>query len=244
MQPIGGAQRLNQQNFYQQQGYGSQQSLQGMQAHLQEQDLAHLILSELKRVAREYTTAVLEANNMQTRQTFQFLLQKTLHDQGILYEVIQQTVGYGDIPTAPQQDIQKELQKQSQSASQLYGFVQQNKFGSLGGQNQMQNQPQNQLQNQPQNQTFAFNQQPQGMSQQQTFQPSQSQSQSNSPLFPNGNYGPSSPINYTGPQTASSTKNNSTASESSASASFDNNETSSENAKSGQSINEGSKYSF
>jgi hypothetical protein len=210
-----------------------------MQAHLQEQDLAHLILSELKRVAREYTTAVLEANNMQTRQTFQFLLQKTLHDQGILYEAIQQTVGYGDIPTAPQQEIQKELQKQSQSASQLYNFVQQNKFGSLGGQTQMQNQQQNQQQNQmqsqPQNQTFAFNQQPQGMGQQQNFQ--QSQSQSNSPLFPNGNYGPSSPI--------SSTRGISTASESSASTNFsDNNETSSEKEKSSQSTNEGSKYSF
>jgi spore coat protein CotF len=226
---------LNQQNFYQQQGYGGQQSHQGMQGHLQEQDLAHLTLSELKRVAREYTTAVLEANNMQTRQTFQFLLQKTLHDQGILYEVMQQTVGYGEIPTVSQQDIQKELQKQSHSASQLYGFVQQNRFGSLGGQNQMQNQPQNQMQNQPQNQTFAFNQQPQGMGQQQNFQ--QSQSQSNSPLFPNGNYGPSSPI--------SSTRGISTASESSASTNFsDNNETSSEKEKSSQSTNEGSKYSF
>jgi spore coat protein CotF len=234
---------LNQQNFYQQQGYGGQQSHQGMQAHLQEQDLAHLTLSELKRVAREYTTAVLEANNMQTRQTFQFLLQKTLHDQGILYEVMQQTVGYGEIPTVSQQDIQKELQKQSQSASQLYGFVQQNRFGSLGGQNQMQNQPQNQMQNQPQNQTFAFNQQPQGMGQQQNFQ--SSQSQSNSPLFPNGNYGPASPINYTSSQAPSSTKGNSTALESSASTSFsDNNETSAEKAKSSQSTNEGSKYSF
>jgi spore coat protein CotF len=239
MQPIGGARQLNQQNFYQQQGYGGQQSPQSMQAHLQEQDVAHLILSELKRMAREYTTAVLEANNMQTRQTFQFLLQKTIHDQGILYEVMQQTVGYGEIPTASQQDIQKELQKQSQSASQLYGFVQQNRFGSLGGQNQMQNQ----MQNQQQNQNFNYNQQPQGMGQQQTFQPTQSQP--NSPLFPNGNYGPSSPINYASPQAPNSTKSNTTASESSASTSFsDNIETSTEKAKSSQPTNEGSKYSF
>jgi hypothetical protein len=235
------------QNPYQQQSFGGQQSFQGQQASMREQDLAHLIVSELNRVAGEYTTAILATHNLQTRQTFQFLLQKTFHDQGMLNEVIQQTMGYEELPTASLQTIQKELQKQSQTASQLYGFVQQNQMGSLNSQmqmqmqNQMQNQQQNQMQNQRQNQNFGLNQQ--------TFQPAPSQS--SSPLFPNGNYGPSSPINYTGSQVSNPVQSNVTVTESPKSRNFsDHHEASNENAKSTQSIqstpsaDEGSKYSF
>jgi spore coat protein CotF len=191
---------LYQQNPYQQQqqGLGGQQfsqvpqqtqgsQFQGQQVYLEEQDLANFVLSELKRVAREYTTAVLEANNQQIRQTFQSLLQKTLQDQAILYQELQKLNGYGDIQTASQQDIQKELQKQSQSSPKLQSFVQQNLSG-VGGQQSWQ-----------QNQGFA-QQQNQGMGQQQAFHPSQTQSAS--PLFPSGVYG-QSPISYTGPQVQS-----------------------------------------
>jgi hypothetical protein len=200
-----------QQNPYQQQGFGgqfqnqqanpsqsfnaNQQINQGQQSVLQEQDLANVVLNELKRVAREYTTAVLEANNLETRQTFQFLLQKALHDQAILYQQIQQMNGYGEIPIASQQDIQQELHNQSHSAPQLHAFVQQNQIGSLSAQSQQQNQVQNQQQNQ----------QTQGMGQQQAFQTSQIPS--TSPLYPYGIYGQAS-ITNTGTQMPSQSSGN------------------------------------
>jgi hypothetical protein len=211
---------LYQQNPYQQ-GFGGQESFQGQQAnpnqqfngnqqmnqgrqsYLQEQDLANLILSEFKRVARGYTSAVLEADNQQTRQVFEFLLQQTLHDHAFLYQQVQQINGYEDIPLVSQQDIQKELQKQSHTSPKLYSFVQSNQIGSFVGQgqqqyqmpnqqqSQMRNQMRNQMQSQQQNQGNMPTQQFQGMGQQPAFQTGQMQSAP--PHFSQGLYGQSPP---------------------------------------------------
>jgi spore coat protein CotF len=166
---------LYQQNPYQQQGFGGQQQSQGQHVHLQDQDLANLVLSELKRIAREYTTAALEANNPQIRQVFQNLLGKTLQDQDVLYREIQRMSGYGEIPTAQQQDVHKELQKQSQTANQLYSFVQQHLSG--------------------------IQQQGQGFSNQSTFQqpfyPNQMSNQTTNA------WQSQQPLSYTGPQVPS-----------------------------------------
>lgn len=120
---------MYQQNSYQPQGYGSQQyqPSQGgqQQVYLQEQDLANFVLSELKRTAREYTTATLEAANPQIRQAFQTLLQKTLQDQVAVFQEIQKLGGY-DTQPADQQQLQQEMQKQSQTAAKLQTFVGQN----------------------------------------------------------------------------------------------------------------------
>lgn len=112
---------MYQQNPYQQQ----QQQQQQHQVQLQEQDLANLVLSELKRSAGEYTTAVTEAVNPQIKQTFQALLLKTLQSHATLFQEIQK-LGYYQVQPAEQQQIQQELQKQSQTAAQLQSFVQQN----------------------------------------------------------------------------------------------------------------------
>ncbi|MBP1965858.1 spore coat protein [Paenibacillus aceris] len=108
--------------MYQQNPYQQQQQ---QQVHLQEQDLANLVLSELKRSAGEYTTAVTEAVNPQIKQTFQTLLSKTLQCHATLFQEIQK-LGYYEVQPADQQQLQQELQKQSQTAAQLQSFVQQN----------------------------------------------------------------------------------------------------------------------
>jgi spore coat protein CotF len=112
---------MYQQNPYQQQ----QQQQQQHQVLLQEQDLANLVLSELKRSAGEYTTAITEAVNPQIKQAFQTLLLKTLQCHATLFQEIQK-LGYYEVQPAEQQQIQQELQKQSQTAAQLQSFVQQN----------------------------------------------------------------------------------------------------------------------
>ncbi|MBA2942349.1 spore coat protein [Paenibacillus sp. CGMCC 1.16610] len=108
--------------MYQQNPYQQQQQHQVL---LQEQDLANLVLSELKRSAGEYTTAVTEAVNPQIKQTFQTLLTKTLQCHATLFQEIQK-LGYYEVQPAEQQQIQQELQKQSQTAAQLQSFVHQN----------------------------------------------------------------------------------------------------------------------
>jgi spore coat protein CotF len=105
--------------------YGGQQpGMQGwQQGSLSEQDYGHFVLNELKRVTREYVTAALESANPQIRQTFQSLAQKSLDDQARLFQVLQQAHGYGDIPLAQQQDVQRELQQMSQKASKLQSLL-------------------------------------------------------------------------------------------------------------------------
>jgi spore coat protein CotF len=140
--------------YQQQQPMSNRMSMQQQhthpQDHLQEQDLANLALSELKRTATEYSIAILEASTPAARQTFQTLLQKTLHDQSLLYSFISQSLGYGDVKEASQQDIQQELQKQHQKMEQLKSLVQASVSASSGyqqmGSYQQQQQPYSQTQ--------------------------------------------------------------------------------------------------
>jgi len=92
---------------------------------LQEQDWGNLVLSELKRTAREYATAALEATHPAVRQTFQSLAQKTMQEQAELYTVLSQLNGYGSVKMAAQHEVQQELQQHGQKAEQLQNFVQQ-----------------------------------------------------------------------------------------------------------------------
>jgi hypothetical protein len=109
-----------------QQNQGSQQNQQANEQALQEQDWGKLLLGELKRVAREYTTAALEASHSSLCQTFQSLAQKTMQDQARLFSVLSQmNNGYSSIPMAHPQEIQQELQQRSQKAEQLQSLVQQ-----------------------------------------------------------------------------------------------------------------------
>lgn len=141
--------------MYQSNPYQQQNQQQQHQVHMQEQDFANFVLSELKRSAGEYATAATEAVNPQIRQTFQTLLQKTLQDHAILFQEIQ-NLGYYEVQAVSQQQIQHELQKQSQTAAQLQSFVQQNLNGtsssisyqsqeSMGVSHQQQSQHQNEI---------------------------------------------------------------------------------------------------
>ncbi|WP_426450573.1 spore coat protein [Paenibacillus sp. S-38] len=148
------------QTNYNQQG---QQASEQRHLHLDEQDVAKLVLSELKRTAREYTTAALEATHPAIRQTFISLTQKTLQDQAELFTVLSQINGYGNIRLASQQEVQQELQNQIHKAEQLQSTVQgavQNAYASSAGLYQQQG-VQGQQQTQAyQQQNLAFQQQP------------------------------------------------------------------------------------
>ncbi|SFL90652.1 Coat F domain-containing protein [Paenibacillus sp. 1_12] len=112
----------NQQAFNQQ-GQQGQHNQQGNL--LQEQDWANLLLSELKRSAREYTTAALEAVNPVLCQTFQNLANKTMQDQAQLFSVLSQMSGYGSVHMASLQEVQQQLQQHSSKVEQLQSSVQQ-----------------------------------------------------------------------------------------------------------------------
>lgn len=128
--------------MYQKQNmYGQQQSGQTQHFHLQEQDAANLVLSELKRAAREYTTAALESSHSAIRQTFVSLTQKTLQDQAELFTALSQIQGYGEVKMASQQEVQQELQQQIHKAEQLQSLVHhavQSSYSSAAGMYQQQ----------------------------------------------------------------------------------------------------------
>lgn len=108
------------------QSYGNLTQQSSQQSNpVQEQDWGNLLLSELKRTAREYTTAALEATHPAIRQTFQSLAQKSMQEQAELFDVLSQLNGYGSIKMANPQEIQQELQQQVQKAEQLQNLVQQ-----------------------------------------------------------------------------------------------------------------------
>ncbi|MDR6553519.1 spore coat protein [Paenibacillus qinlingensis] len=143
----------------------SHQQHQGQQVDLEDLDFANFVLSELKRSAREYTTAALEAANPGIRQTFETLLQKTLDDQALVFQEIQSLGGY-QIQQAEQQMIEQEIQKQSQTALQVQSIVQQHVSSaasmSQAEQQYQQRQPYSQQQGQAnhQNQAEAVHQAP------------------------------------------------------------------------------------
>jgi spore coat protein CotF len=141
--------------------YQQQSQMNRQQSVLQDQDVANIVLSECKRIAREYATAALEANHPAIRQTFQTLLQKTLQDQAQIYTIISQMNAYGDVKEASWQEIQQEIQKQMQKVGQLQTLVQQSLQWGLQPQAAAYQQPMNQPNNQPAyagNQSYSYNQ--------------------------------------------------------------------------------------
>ncbi|MCY9660559.1 spore coat protein [Paenibacillus chondroitinus] len=157
--------------MYQQNAYQQQQQQQQHQVLLQEQDLANLVLSELKRSAGEYTTAVTEAVNPQIKQTFQTLLTKTLQCHATLFQEIQK-LGYYEVQPAEQQRIQQELQKQGQTAAQLQSFVHQNLSQASTTMSYQQQESMGISQQQPQQQQQQYSQ----------IQHQQAQSQQHNPI--------------------------------------------------------------
>lgn len=176
-----------------QQNMGQQGYNQHQHVPLQDGDLANVVLCELKRVAREYATACLEASNLDIRQLFEQLLHQTLRDQEHLYQIMGQLNLYGQPASAPQNELQKEVHNHQQQLGILQGFMQQwhgaNKneqagFRQYGGIQQLQNQQYQQNQQLQQNQQQQ-NQQLQHNWQQQLQQNQQQLGQANRSMLNN-----------------------------------------------------------
>ena len=94
------------------------------QIRMADEDLANVILAELKRTAAEYTTALTEAQNPQLRHTLQTLLIKTLHDQARLFDWLRSMNLYEAPTPAPIQELQKSVQSKQQAWSKLQQHAQ------------------------------------------------------------------------------------------------------------------------
>lgn len=99
---------------------------------LSEEDLASIVLSDLKRVVREYATAATESTCPDIRQLFTKLLNNTLNAQGQLFTAMQQGKMYNAASPALRQELDKQAQQYKQTQQQTKQFLQQN----LGGQQQ------------------------------------------------------------------------------------------------------------
>ncbi|UPK45676.1 MULTISPECIES: spore coat protein [Paenibacillus] len=91
---------------------------------MQEQDLLKSILADLRRTAREYTTATTEASCPITRRMFTDLTNDTLRLQGELFNVLQQSNMYSVGSKALRQDVDKQIQSAHQTQQKCQQFVQ------------------------------------------------------------------------------------------------------------------------
>lgn len=89
------------------------------QLQLTEDDLAGVVLSDLKRVVREYATAATESTCEQTRQMFTNLLNSTLSMQGQLFTVMKNNNMYEAASVAPKKELDKQIQSYQQMAQKL-----------------------------------------------------------------------------------------------------------------------------
>ncbi|MFC4304976.1 spore coat protein [Cohnella boryungensis] len=96
---------------------------------LPEADMAYTILSDLKRVTREYATAATESVCPDIRQMFTQLLDDTLKLQGELYMAMQQNNMYNASSPAMKQELDKQLKQYQQTQQQTAQFVQQSQSG-------------------------------------------------------------------------------------------------------------------
>lgn len=113
--------------MYQQQQMNAGQA----QYIMPEEDMAYTVLSDLKRVVREYATAATESSCQQIRGMFSHLMNDTLHMQGELFKVMEQSNMYSTASPVLRQEIDKQLQQNQQTLQKTQQHLQ--KLG-LGGQ--------------------------------------------------------------------------------------------------------------
>ncbi|MBB6731119.1 spore coat protein [Cohnella zeiphila] len=133
---------------------------------LPDEDLAYTVLSDLKRVTREYATAATESNCPSIRQHFTQLLNTSLAMQGELYTAMSQQKMYNTASPALRQEIDKQMKEYQNTQQKTNQFVQQRKTMAQGQQAQYANWNNQQQWQQPQWQQ----QQPQWQQQQQQQQ--------------------------------------------------------------------------
>ncbi|RJX41565.1 spore coat protein [Paenibacillus pinisoli] len=103
------------------------------QSILTEEDLASTVLSDLKRVVREYATAATESTCPDIRQLFTKLLDNTLKAQGQLFQAMQQSNMYNTASPALRQELDKQAQQYKQTAQKTKQQLQQSLSGSQQG---------------------------------------------------------------------------------------------------------------
>ncbi|WP_127532616.1 spore coat protein [Paenibacillus kobensis] len=105
--------------------------MQHHQSILPDEDLASVILSDLKRVVREYATAATESTCPQIRKLFTDLTNSTLTMQGQLFTVMQQNQMYNTSSPALRQEIDKQGKQYDQTLQKTNQFVQQKLSGII-----------------------------------------------------------------------------------------------------------------
>ncbi|MFC5528605.1 spore coat protein [Cohnella yongneupensis] len=91
---------------------------------LPDADIAYTVLSDLKRVTREYATAATESVCPQIRQLFTQLLDATLTMQGNLFNAMNQAQMYNVSSPALKQEIDKQIKQYQQTQQKTNQFVQ------------------------------------------------------------------------------------------------------------------------
>ncbi|WP_229263611.1 spore coat protein [Cohnella cholangitidis] len=92
---------------------------------LTDEDVASGILSDLKRVTREFATAATESVCPEIRQMFTQMLNNTLTMQGELYTAMSQNNMYNASSPALKQELDKQLKQYQQTQQKTSQFVQQ-----------------------------------------------------------------------------------------------------------------------
>lgn len=95
------------------------------QPTLSDDDKVSAILSDLKRVTREYATAATESVCPEIRQMFTQLTNNTLTMQGELYNLMQQNNMYNASSPALKQELDKQFKQYQQTQQKTTQFVQQ-----------------------------------------------------------------------------------------------------------------------
>jgi len=113
-----------------------QQNQSQNQQMLTESDYLNVILSDLKRTSREYTTATTESACPVVRRMFTDLTNSTLRLQGELFQVMEQNQMYTAPSPSPRQLIDKEIQTAQQDHQQAHQLSQQSNMQSGAFQHQ------------------------------------------------------------------------------------------------------------
>ncbi|QSF46469.1 spore coat protein [Paenibacillus tianjinensis] len=109
-------------------------------AFMADEDLLTMILDDLKRTVREYTTAATESNCQTVRRVFNDLTMDTLRIQGDLFNQMSQMGFYQTPDKALRQAVDKQIQSAQQTQAKCQQFVQQ-KTGGAGNYTQAANVP-------------------------------------------------------------------------------------------------------
>ncbi|MNJ41531.1 spore coat protein [Paenibacillus bouchesdurhonensis] len=92
---------------------------------LPEEDLLNVVLADLKRTVREYTTATTESACPSVRQMFTQLTDSTLQLQGQLFQMMSSHNMYTAPSKAMRTEVDKKLQEAQQTQQKAQQFVQQ-----------------------------------------------------------------------------------------------------------------------